>query len=446
MEKQFLNHIATHRLFTADNKILLAVSGGIDSMVMLHLFHKASFNIGIAHCNFQLRGEDSDRDEALVRTEASSCGVLLHCRRFDTETYAREQSLSIQMAARTLRYDWFRELAAGNQYDYIATAHHLNDSLETVLLNLVRGTGVEGMAGIPLKHEKIVRPLLFATRSMIDEYAAANSIQWRDDASNADDEYQRNFIRLKVVPLLREINPGFENRFSTTLERFRGGWYFAQLALEQFSREAVRYDGGRMLLKKKALKERSYAAVLLWELLKSRDFHFDQCVDIASFHHQAGKWFYSSSHRLLIDREFIIIDRYEEAQPFHVEINHGAEEAQAGGSSLFFQLVAPETFAVQKDANKAQLDAGLLKFPLIWRSWMPGDHFIPLGMKKRKKISDFLVDEKVPLNRKDSVTVIESGNEIVWVVGMRIADPFKVTEKTRQVLVITKDESAIDMR
>lgn len=442
MVEQFLNHINSRQLCTPDDRILMAVSGGIDSMVMLSLFHQLSFKTSVAHCNFGLRGAESDEDEALVCREAKKYEMPFYSKHFDTASYAGEHGVSVQMAARVLRYQWFNELAEQYGYNYIATAHHLNDSIETVLLNLARGTGLEGLTGIAERQGKLIRPMLFATRAMIDAYAAGQAIAWREDSSNADNKYQRNLVRTEVIPLLRRLNPGFENTFKTTLERIQGSWQVFKEVHEQFIKESVLYDGFRLLVKKKELSGRSNAAILLWELLKDRGFNYDQCVDITTATHQVGKLFYAGSCRLTIDRRFLIVDQWEENHFLYVTIDDHAKEVKAGDKSLLLRGIDRDEFILNKDRRLAQLDAGQIKFPLTWRTWKAGDHFIPLGMQQHKKVSDFLVDEKVPLPEKEQVTVlVAASGEIVWVVGMRVADPFKVTEATQRVLVIEEAEN-----
>lgn len=437
MIKQFLHHIDIHKLCTINDRVLLTISGGVDSMVMLHLFQNASFQVAVAHCNFCLRGNESDEDEALVEREANRYGVPFHIKHFRTAEYAEQQGLSIQMAARELRYNWFRELADAHQYKYVATAHHFNDSMETVLLNLVRGTGLEGLTGIPVKQERIIRPMLFATRDMITKYAEEQGLAWREDSSNADNKYHRNFLRNEVIPLLKKLNPGLESTFGTTLQRLQKSWLIFKDAFDEFVAEAVRYDGFNLLIQKKKVVARENSAMFLWELLKDRGFNFDQCLDIVSDTHQVGKLYYAGVYRLTIDRDFLILDQHEAGEPLHVTIDRYVEEVRAGNVCLLFNIVPRGEFTMRKDATIAQFDAEKVAFPLVWRTWRLGDHFIPLGMQRHKKVSDFLVDEKVPLAVKSQVTVLTSRQgEIIWIAGRRIADPFKVTDETEKILVI----------
>ena len=441
MLEQFLHHIDAHNLLSKDDKVLLAVSGGIDSMVMLHLFKESGLAAGVAHCNFQLRGRESDEDEEFVRHTAERYGFTVHCKRFETERIAANLGVSTQMAAREMRYEWFDELC--NQYGYnrVATAHHLNDSFETVLLHLVKGTGLDGLAGIPVRHGKVVRPLLFATREQIQQYAVQHDIAWREDRSNESDDYQRNFIRLNVLPLLREINPSLDQTFAKTIERMSGGRSFASEYVRSFMAKAVREDGDRFHISRKAFHGIPYAAVLLWEIVKSYGFNYDQCCDVVGSGHQSGKVFRSSSSQLTIDRDDFIVTSLAEAEHESVMIQSRDTRIVNAHVELTIRTITREELTLSKSPAVAQLDAEKLSYPLVWRKWKDGDSFMPLGMTHHKKLSDFLVDEKVSLPDKKRVTLIESEGEVVWVVGHRIGDPFKVTASTKTVVILSVDKN-----
>lgn len=433
--QQFLHHIERNALFTRRDKILLAVSGGLDSMVMLHLFKAAGFTVGVAHCNFQMRGEDSKADEALVNTTCVEHNISFHLMRFETEKHADEKGLSIQMAARELRYNFFNELLDLHHYNYIATAHHLNDSLETVLLNLVRGTGIDGVTGIPLTSGKIIRPLLFASREEINDYATFHRLSWREDASNASDKYQRNLLRNQVIPLLKTLNPDLEHTVSDTLERLKGTSSLQKLALHHFRQAAIEERDDQLRINLKMLQQQPFAAVTLWEVVKDKGFSYTQSKDIVNDAHQSGTVFYSASHQLTIDRDGIIITlKNSPTESLDVTIEDTSAIAIRGKETLTLHTINHQQFILDKDPMSAQLDFEAVSFPLTWRQWRPGDSFVPLGMKQRKKISDFLIDIKMPLPEKESVTVLESKGEIVWLVGHRIANPFKVNDKTSRVL------------
>jgi tRNA(Ile)-lysidine synthase len=439
VQQQFLNHIDQHSLCKTTDKILLAVSGGIDSMVMLDLFKKSGFTIGVVHCNFQLRGEDADGDEQLVHDACSRSGLPFYTRRFSTEQYAVDQGLSIQMAARQLRYDFFAGIIREQNYHVVATAHNLNDVFETTLLNLTKGTGIEGLTGIPVRNGKIIRPLLFADRKKIETYAHENAIRWREDSSNASNDYQRNFIRNKVIPSLREINPNLEGTFGQTLERILAASSLTKKYIDDFKTQHVSLIRGEFDIRMSAIRNEVFPAVILWELIKDFGFNFRQCKDIVA-DHSPGRKFISPDFDLTIDREYYIIHGRKDREIPEVLIAAAQAFAANGCEQLIIDTTHPKEDMTKTD-GVAFLDAQKLSFPLRWRKWRHGDVFQPLGMSGEKKISDFLIDRKVPLHEKEGVTVVESNGKIVWVVGFRISDAFKITEKTKQVLVIRSEKT-----
>ena len=434
MLQQFQSHIQ-QRCKTTD-KILLAVSGGLDSMVMLDLFRQSGFQIQVAHCNFQLRGTESDQDEIFLRARCQKWNIPFHSNRFDTNNYATEHGLSIQMAARELRYNWFGQLQKGNGIHWIATAHHLNDSIETLLLNLTKGTSLDGLLGIPERNNDVIRPLLFATRQDIQNYAAENTIAFREDESNQTDDYQRNFIRHQVIPKLKELNPSFENSVGKTIQKLQGSARIISQALENWKKLFLKTENGKLFLAKAGFQNSSgkgHTTSLLWELLKDYGFHFDQCQNI--FHAldgQTGKRFLSSTYQLIIDRENLIVF-LQPVDLMEVKIEADQTEVSRGNQKLKFESAVNDGL-VNSDKSEAILDESLIHFPIIWRKWKTGDYFFPLGMEHRKKISDFLIDEKVSLVDKDSLTVLEAHGELIWIVGHRIDERFKVTEGTKQVI------------
>lgn len=435
MVEQLLNHIYAHQLCKATDKILLGVSGGLDSVVMLHLFFQAGFSIGVAHCNFQLRGEEADGDEEFVRRLCSEFNIPFYCQRFETKTFAHEERLSVQMAARELRYRFFEQIREREGYDHIATAHHLDDSLETALLNLARGSGLEGMAGIPDVSGKVIRPMLFATRRMLSEYASQHHLQWREDVTNQAEDYSRNYLRHQVVPKLKKLNPNLEETYRHTRQRLSEARQLALYAIKYFKALYVKHDNNCMIIEREGLLRSGAGATLLWELIKKEGFNFSQCRDILQ-HHQPGKYFFSDTHYLVVDRGTYILYPKEDDAFFSREIARNETQVFHAGVFLSLEEVSREAFVLEKNAWVAQLDADLLRYPLIWRTWKTGDYFVPLGMKHTKKVSDFLIDLKVSLPEKKRVTVIESGGEIAWVAGYRISEKFKVTEQTKRVLRI----------
>jgi tRNA(Ile)-lysidine synthase len=419
------------------DKILLAVSGGMDSMVMLHLFHQSGLSVSVAHCNFQLRGNESDEDEKFVEANCKKLLIPFHSTRFHTNNYATQHGLSIQMAARELRYKWFEQLRENENLDWVATAHHLTDSVETIVLNLTRGTSLDGLLGIAEKKDYVIRPLLFATQSEIQLYAAEKGVSWREDESNRSDDYQRNFVRHHVIPRLKEINPSLESTTEKTIEKLAGEAAIICQALAAWKQQFLTIENEKFFFAKAGFDNSfglSYNCALLWKLLKQFGFQFDQCKSmILALNGQPGKKFLSPNYELFIDRQHLILVTIK-SELGSTTIELGQSTALMGRRRL---TIAHSEEAIDANAGKAMLDESLIHFPLTWRRWKPGDFFFPLGMKNQKKISDFLIDQKIALADKDSVTVLESAGQIAWVVGYRIDDRFKVTEKTNRVLAIS---------
>jgi tRNA(Ile)-lysidine synthase len=420
VQKQFAHFIQTHNLCTKDQPVFVAVSGGIDSMVLLHLFKSAGYNITGVHVNFGLRGEESDGDEAFVQGKCEQWGVGFLVKRVLTKDYATSKGVSIQMAARDLRYDWFSELIKNTPGSVLATAHHVNDSGETMLMNLVRGTGIDGLTGIPVKNNNIIRPLAFATRDEISQYAALHEITWREDESNLDDHYQRNFVRHRVMTLLKEINPSLDETLLKNFSRLGAERELMERSLAQLKGEGRKHDENKLLIPKKALEGFIHKSGVLLRMIEEFGFNFSDAESIvASINGQSGKIFFSKTHQLVIDREDLII------APLSQEL-----------FDLEFQETSEKNFT--KDPEIAYLDADKIHFDLVKRKWREGDSFQPLGMKGTKKISDYLIDEKISVIDKQNIQVLTSNDQIVWLIGHRIDDRYKITEGTKRVLVITK--------
>ena len=440
--EQLLNHIRSSSLCKTTDKILLAVSGGLDSIVMFHLFKEAGMSIGVAHCNFQLRGSESDEDEVFVKGTCTQYDVPYYTSSFDTRKFADESGISIQMAARDLRYDFFQKVVQKYGYDHVATAHHFGDLIESILLNLVRGTGMDGLRGIAGQKQNIIRPMLFANRDMILSYAQANGIQWREDASNETDDYPRNFLRHQVIPRLEELNPAFQDNFRSTHERLLAAREYALAFLAGIRSSAIQVrSDGSVTIDIEKIAELPSPAVLLWELIKDTGFKYDQCKQITA-QHQPGKIFFSDTHQLVVDRSTYILEKRRRREFAKITIEREQPVAGDKAYGLLLREYASTEFVLRKDTRICQIDAGKLKYPLVWRRWQSGDYFVPLGMQAEKKVSDFLIDLKIPFNNKADVTVLESDGEIVWIVGYRINDRYKVTSQTQRVLVIESTVAA----
>lgn len=433
MKELFLSEINQKKLCTSSDKILLAISGGIDSVVMLDLFKECGFNIAVAHANFQLRDYESDGDEKFVEEICKKNAIPFFTKRFETKGHAKSNHISIQMAARDLRYEWFNELLKERRYDFLATAHHLNDSIETVLLNFVRGSGLEGFDGIASKNQKIIRPMLFATRLEIENYAKENKIAWREDRSNASDNYSRNFIRHQVYPLLKELNPSIEKTFGESISKIAGAVGLMEIGANQWRQKFERKKGNQILLDKKGFESIKNSKSILWILIKKFGFNLDQSTQIIeALHGQSGKRFSSAHFELVIDRDHLIISKNQvELTETLIELN----QTEAALGNFKMKIGKQENSKLTIDPSIAFLDADKLSFPLRWRKWEPGDSFHPLGMNHKKKLSDFLIDQKISVTDKEMVTVLESGNEIVWVVGHRIDERFKVISSTVSTIV-----------
>ena len=431
--------IKKHALFNlSSDKILLAVSGGVDSIVMLDLFHHLNINYGIGHCNFHLRGEASDQDEQFVKVLAEKYEADSWFTDFDTVEYARHRKISIEMAARDLRYEWLYKILHHNEFDFIATAHHQGDVLETVIFNLSKGTGIAGLQGIKPKRDKIIRPLWFASRQEIEQYAMTNQLDWRTDESNLSEEYTRNLIRHKVVPVLKQINPNLHHTFQLSLEKLNAVAAIFYQKVESFIKKGVSCHSDQVIIDKDILIQTTEPVIILAEVLKDYNFNYVQAKQIAeSINSQPGKIFLSHSHELILDRTQLFISERKHEKDEIYNINPETDALKAGKIHFKIKKIAASDFHLKKDTTIASLDYDKLAFPLVIRHWKKGDRFIPLGMKGQKKLSDFMIDEKIPLNLKKRIFVVESGGKIVWVVGYRIDERFKVTENTKDIFQIS---------
>lgn len=432
----FKAYVRSHELFDPSEKILLAVSGGRDSVLMAHLFMQAGYRFGIAHCNFGLRAEESVRDEHFVRMFAADLDVPFHLTHFDTKAYAEAHQVSIQMAARALRYDWFEKLRGENGYAAVALAQHQDDVVETLLLNLVRGTGIAGLHGILPKKGTLIRPLLFLSRSEIDTLVTANAIAYVEDSSNLKTDYARNRIRHEVIPQLRKINPNLSGTFQQNVKRFAEAEQVLIREVERTGRDLSYMKGSDLHLRIFGLKELVPRRLLTFELLKP--YHFSEAVVeelLSALDGQSGACFYSSTHQALVDRTEVIISPLEADRPAIVMVHPGDTFVQSGLHAL--RITHTEIAFFERDASKAFVDADKLIYPLIIRYWQEGDRLHPLGMRGSKKLSDLFIDLKVPLTEKMRIPLVINGNgDVIWVGGLRQDDRYKVTGSTRRTTML----------
>ena len=441
---RFQSYVERHGLFSRDDRILLTVSGGVDSMVLLSLMASLGYRFGVAHCNFQLRGAESDEDEVIVAREAARYGVPCYNRRFDTAAEMERTGESMEMTARRLRYAWFEELRREHGYAAIAVAHHADDSIETFFINLLRGTGLRGLTGISTRMGRVVRPLMFASRREILEYAVAQKIPFREDSSNRSTKYLRNKIRLGLVPRIKEISPKFTDLMRQNIGRLTDAQLFINHGIQRIREEVITTENGIDTIHIDRIDRAFPLNFVIFELLNST-YSFkgdvsDALVRALEQNSGTGKRFYSKSHVAYIDRGRIMVTPIPADDPCQVQVEAGAPRCYCGNSVLYFELRDIDDiqgFGVPE--HIAQVDADKLKYPLTVRRWQEGDWFIPYGMSGRKKVSDYLIDHKVPLPEKARQFVLLSGDEIVWLVGRRIDDRYRLTAETENVLRITKE-------
>lgn len=428
------NYIIQHKLLTPNARVIVGVSGGADSVVLLHILLSLGYDCVIAHCNFHLRMEESKRDEEFVRSLSKSLHLPFYSIDFETTKYAKEQHKSIEMAARDLRYEWFYQLMLKLDAQAIAVAHHADDSIETMLMNLVRGTGLRGLTGIAARNEKVIRPLLCCTREEIETYIIGHDLENITDSTNATLDYQRNKFRNVVIPLLEEINPSVRQTLYSSLERFEGTLAIYDQAIANIRDKVLRVEDALIKLNIEELLKQVDVPTVLYELLQPYGFGKAVMEQIAiHLEGESGKLFYSDTHRLLKDREYLIISNNEQISSEEYIISDSPTEINVPFPLKISKMKISSDFHVSKEKNCIHVDASKLSFPLQLRRWNEGDSFFPFGMNKRKKISDFFIDNKLSIIEKEQSWLLLSGNEIVWVVGQRMDNRYRVTDETKDV-------------
>jgi tRNA(Ile)-lysidine synthase len=459
---EFKDYIKKENLFQPKDKLLLAVSGGVDSVVLCELCKQAGYDFAIAHCNFQLRGAESERDEQFVRSLSEKYGVEVLVEKFDTQKHADEYKVGIQEAARFLRYNWFLKICAeqtfGDTFNnpsagpgwhtiignikhrvYVVTAHHANDSVETLLMNFFKGTGIKGLQGILPRHELLVylrRPLLFAKKDELVTFANDHNLSFVEDSSNILNKYTRNYFRNELIPGVKKVFPQAEDNLIDNLKRFREIDILYQQAIQLHKKKLLEIKSNEVHIPVLKLLQAVPLATVLYEIIKDYDFTSHQTDEIINLlKSETGKYIESPTHRIFKNRKWLIIAPLlaSEAENILIEESDKSINFESG----MLSIERPLTFNLQPSNIVAQLDAAEIKFPLLLRKWKQGDYFYPLGMQKKKKLSRFFIDQKLSLTQKENVWVIESNKKILWVVGMRIDDRFKITSSTKNILQFT---------
>lgn len=434
--------ICDNQLFSIEkDTILVGVSGGVDSISLLQALMDLQCSVAIAHCNFNLRGEESNGDQAFVENFAKKHSVPIHVRSFNTREYANEKKISIEMAARDLRYEWFETLCDLHGYSHIAIAHNQNDSIETFFINLMRASGLKGLSGIPIKNGKIVRPFSIVSRQEIEDFARMSNLSYRVDSSNLTNDYVRNKIRNIILPELQKISATSLNSISESIDFLRDSYSVYTQAIDDVrSKICGEFENGFFIDEKKLLAQTN-AKTILFEIMHPYGFNTDVISQIMqSFSSQSGKKFESTTHTAIHDREKLFVTKNNQKVSIELTILETDTSISANDMVLSINKINKDAFILHRNPAVANLDLKKLQFPLVLRRWKQGDSFIPFGMKGRKKVSDFLTDIKVPLHKKDGIYVLESAGEIAWIVGYRISNVFAVTDSTQMVYVVSIDK------
>lgn len=435
--------ISLSAFFTSDTKFILAVSGGVDSVVLVDLFAKTNLDFVIAHCNFKLRGEESERDEQFVKALAVKYAKEIFIKCFDTKTYADEHKVSIQVAARDLRYNWFAELqstVSNQRLTAIVTGHHQNDNIETVLINFFRGTGIQGLTGINSfdSERKILRPLLLFKKEELLQYATDNSLTFVEDSSNTTNKYTRNNFRNQIIPLVKQHFPSAEENLLNNIQRLHEVELLYNESVEKYKKSLIVLKGEELHIPIIKLKKVTTLHTIIWELIKSFNFSASQVNEIIKLlDSNNGSYIQSATNRIIKNRNWIIITPLKEEQSLTIIIEKEDKKIEFGNGKIIIEQLQNSTLKPQTSNKIATLDLDTLEFPLLLRKWKQGDYFYPLGMTKKQKLSKFFINQKLSLIQKENVWVIESNKRIVWIVGYRIDNRFKITDLTKVIMKLS---------
>ncbi len=435
MINQFKSHIQNQFPNIKECNLLIAVSGGLDSVVLTRLCYKLGLNISLAHCNFGLRGIESDGDEVFVKQLAQQLNCKLFKKTFSTEAYAKQEKRSIQLAARDLRYTWFKELVKLHQFDYVLTAHHADDNLETILINLSRGTGINGLTGIPQVNEYILRPLLPFKRTEIEAYATQNEIIWREDSSNASTKYLRNKLRHDVIPLLKELNPNILENTNSTISHLKETQDIVKESVRAVLKRAVKSESnGVITYHTSEFLKVNNAKAYLTEIFKSYGFtSFKDIVNLV--HAETGKYVSSKTHKLIKDKNTLVLFKIDKKFAFQPQTIHDFDQnIELLSGQLEFNQVRK---AHKNSRTEVYVDYDMLKWPLEVSLKKNSDYFYPIGMSGKKKLGKYLKDEKLSLLDREKVLLLRNKNEIVWVIDHRLDERYKVTQNTKKIIKIS---------
>lgn len=424
-------------LFRKNERVLAAVSGGIDSMVLADLLLESGSLAGIAHCNFTLRGSESDGDEEMVKKFSIKNKIPFHSVRFDTKKYAGQRGISIEMAARELRYDWFEKIRTEKGYDLIAVAHNMNDNAETLLLNLIRGTGIAGLAGMKPKAGRIIRPLLFSTRQSIEGYAKTRRIKFRTDSTNAETRYKRNKIRHELIPIMQELNPSVLTTLHETALRLGGINEIVAPVITEIKKSFLEEKERQIHVNIRNMQPYWNNSVIMFEVFRQFGITGALLKDLQNVATgRTGGRLFTETHKFLRDRDKIIISEKETDEVVQYNFKSSGEITKCPHISFSRIINSGKGLKIDKSKEMAYLDLKKVAFPITIRKWQTGDYFYPFGMSGRKKISDYFIDRKMTRFQKDKAMVLETDGKIAWIIGERIDNRFRVTEATEKVLIM----------